>query len=272
MVTPILPEYQNPGNVFLSAFFKAQQNRRQYADLDRKIEQETLMNAFKEKQLAINQSLGEQRIQNAATLLDLNKEKTSKTMDDVTAMVGKIRGMKSQPGTYDYSQELNDIETQHPLAAGSVYGNRIVAPLRQENDMIFNKQQKIFDGKLKQFGLPYDAFENEQNWEKRPDGKRFVHVPSADELANPKDYEGATPAKSKNIVTIDDSTYKTLSAQYKNLMGVVPSTGINNAKFSSDMLREAQIAREKAADPNYDPDAIRKHFLDKYQVDLDNVK
>lgn len=275
MVAPQIPEYSNPGNIFLSAFLRAQQNRRQQMELDQKIQQQTLMNALKEKQLEINQSLGEQKIQNAASLLDLNKEKTSQTMNDVIEMVGKIRKIKAQPGTYDYAQELNNVETQHPLAAGSVYGNRIVAPLRQQSDMIFNKQQKLFDGKIKQLGIPYDAFENPQNWQSREDGKRFIHVPLPDEAANPKDYESVgsnPPTKNKNFVTIDDKTYQTLQGQYKSLMGDIPSTGLHNAKFNSEMLREAQIAREKAADSNFNPEAIRNHFKQKYQVELDDVK
>lgn len=275
MVAPIIPEYSNPGNVFLSAYFKSLENRRRSADLERKIEQATMMSALKEKQLAIQQSLGEQRIQNASDLIDLRRDKDDRLMTDFSGLVGQIKALKAQPGTYEYGQELNRIETDHPIAAGSIQGSRLLSPLRKENDMIFNKQQTLFDQKLKQFGIPYDAFENQQNWKKRPDGKRFIHIPSSDELANPQDYEpvgGVAPKKGKNFITIDDKTFDTLSTQYKNLMGSVPSTGLHNAKFNSDMLREAQIARERAADPNFDPDKIRAHFKGKYEVDLDDVK
>lgn len=272
MVAPQIPEYSNPGNILLSAYFKALQNRRQQSDIERKLEQTVMMNALKEKQLDIQQTLGEARIQNASRVLDLKKDKDEQQMNDFSSLANSLRKIKSQPGTYQYSQDLNQLETDHPVAAGSVQGNRLIAPLRKEHDMIFNKQQVLFDQRLKQLGIPYDAFENPQNWKQRPDGKQFIHVPVPDEAANPQDYAGDKPKKNKNFVTIDNSTFKTLSSQYKNLLGDIPSTGLHNAKFNSEMLREAQIAREKASDPNFDPEAIRNHFKDKYQVELDDVK
>lgn len=262
LAAPVIPESYNPMDSFLRGFsVVAQINQRRQqsemlmqkmaleADLKEKAfefkQAESLLEfkqaekAFelKQKQVAGATERTAERMDLSARRLELEtkkqefaEDKFRSEIDDTQALLTDIQHLSKVPaGTPERNAKLAEIAAKHPYASRNSLGKSVIAKEWEDHEGAVKSRVKLFHDKLDRFKLPYDAFENPQEWVPRPDKKRYREI--VDATGRPQ------------IVTIDDSTFKTLDKEFRNIVGastIAPSRQmeeVDNKELDADTAK-----------------------------------
>ena len=220
---PELPPFYNPAESFLRGFALMSQVNARKAALESRVQQIALENqalAQRTQQQRAEFGLREQKF-----ALDAQKMENMGDYQAQRLALAQERELR----TRDIAERTLSAQDQKL----KLQEEKARATLESQAARYHADRLGQFNKTLQQYGLPYDAFENTQNWKKRDDGKMYVEIPVRDKAGaqlysdNPKETieveEGGKKVKRpkplSNFVTIKPDTYQWLESTYKQIKG-----------------------------------------------------
>lgn len=262
LVAPEVPKYDNTGvENFMRGFSMVSQLSAKRQANELAVQKMVQDQELREKKFALDQvglGLRAERYENMAEAaagrlgvaqerLNYTKQKDQETIEAEAALAKELAGIKAPEGTAVFKAASLEAMSRHPRALSGSHGKQMLVNTAKAHSTQLKVQQSLFNEELKQLGIPYDALENPNIWQKDPKkpGKRFLEMPSQTPETDPGG--NATGKFLTKYVTVEDSKFERLHSRYKDLFGD-PETG-----------------RPKPRSP-LDPETARK-YLDKANGD-----
>lgn len=247
--------------LMMSAFQKALVNRQRQADLERKLEQMTIQDNLRERNMQLQDKWHQVSADNATQRIGIEQaranlaEQKSGILSDRTLEFQKaLSGIDAKPGTQAWQDKADLVKSDYPDVLPTTSGQRVwkdyfaehkftATTSRQATNDIF----KRYDDNLKQNGIDDYAFANPSVWKDDPKNKRkallmdantnIILPPETDTKDNIDKATGKPKFRWKTLPYSDWNTFKAQHDKVKQVLG-------------SNDSRPAEQTSVKQAPPN----------------------
>lgn len=234
LVAPIVPKPDNTGveNFMRGYSMLSQMSAKRQAN-ELAVQKMIQDNELREKKFALDSAGLDLRAQRNADLADtanarvgvlqdrlaFDKHKDEETIQAEAGLAKELAAITAKEGTAAYKSQALEVMSNYPQALRGTYGKKLLADTAKGHSDQLKVQQTVFNEELKQLGIPYDALENPNIWQKDPQkpGKSFLAIPS--QTAEVDSAGNSTGRFLTKFVTVDDSKRDRLQSRYKDLFG-----------------------------------------------------